>query len=54
MNDCPHGDGAHWVGDCGDLDAIPKADWMARANREAQAAIDVRTAAWLRTLGAIQ
>lgn len=63
MSDCPHEQGQHWLGDCGDLDAIPKADWIARANRQALATIDriemaraayMPTDIWLRTLGAIQ
>lgn len=57
MPDCPHGDGAHWPGDAGDV-----VDSLApRGRRTARTPIvihgplftpDVET--WLRTLGAIR
>ena len=28
MTDCPHGDAAHWLGDCGDWDAIRSDAWV--------------------------
>lgn len=51
INRCPHGDGAHWPGDAGDIiDSLaPRV-----VDEDGTSPYRISTLTWLRTLGAIQ